>query len=156
MDRLFFILILILVLNANAEHLDSPSLGRAISPEAARAGDTIVLPDGTGLPAGQGRVTAGQALYDSRCVTCHGAAGRGGTGGELAGGEPDLTRDSPDQTVGTYWPHATTLFGFIRRTMAMDAPWSLTDDQVNAVSAYILHLNGLNRRDRGTRRCNAA
>ena len=53
--------------------------------------------------------------------------GRGGSGGELAAGHPDLTREPPGQNVGTYWRHATTLFDFIRRAMPMDAPWSLSE-----------------------------
>ncbi|MGR8919658.1 MAG: c-type cytochrome [Gammaproteobacteria bacterium] len=107
------------------------------------ASSSIVWPDGQGLPAGSGTVAAGRALYAERCIQCHGRDGRGGPGGELAGGDPDLTAAQPDQNIGTYWPHATTLFDFVRRAMPLDAPWSLGDAQTYALVAYLLHLNGL-------------
>lgn len=107
------------------------------------ADESVIWPDGRNLPPGRGRVADGAALFAERCIACHGRAGRGGPGGELAGGDPDLTRAQPDQTIGTYWPYATTLFDFIRRAMPLDAPWSLADDEVYALVAYLLSLNGL-------------
>lgn len=104
---------------------------------------SVVWPDGRNLPEGSGTVAVGAALYRNRCIACHGSDGRGGIGGELAGGNPDLTADQPDQTIGTYWPHATTLFDFVRRAMPLDAPWSLTTDETYAVVAYLLHINDL-------------
>lgn len=140
-------LIIIILLSAISHPVysnrDAPSLGRPLAPEAAHAAESAVLPDGTGLPAGSGRAADGERLFAARCVACHGPAGRGGLGGELAGGDPDLTRPSPDQTIGTYWPFATTLFDFVRRAMPMDAPWSLSDPEVYAVTAYLLVLQGL-------------
>jgi len=47
------------------------------------------------------------------------------------------------KTVGSYWPYATTLFDYIRRAMPWTNPKSLTNDEVYAVSAYILNLNGI-------------
>jgi cytochrome c len=47
------------------------------------------------------------------------------------------------KTVGSYWPYAPTLFDYIRRAMPQNAPQSLSNEDVYAVSAYILHLNGL-------------
>jgi hypothetical protein len=41
------------------------------------------------------------------------------------------------------YPYAPILFDYIRRTMPMNEPQSLTNDQVYALAAYILHLNGL-------------
>lgn len=120
-----------------------PELGRPMPPAEVSRYATVILPDGTGLPPGSGSVEAGRQLYLERCSVCHGEDGRGGPGGELAGGEPDLTRDTPDQTIGSYWPFATTLFDFIRRAMPMDQPWSLTDDEVYALTAYLLRLNGI-------------
>jgi len=103
----------------------------------------LIFPDGRGLPRGRGTVRLGQVIYAQRCLACHGVAGRGGAGGELAGGHRDLTRQQPDLTLGTYWPYAPPIFDFIRRSMPMDAPRSLSDDEVYAVTAYLLHLNGL-------------
>ena len=49
----------------------------------------------------------------------------------------------PIRTVGSFWPYAPTLFDYIRRAMPQNAPQSLSSDDVYAVSAYILNLNGL-------------
>jgi cytochrome c len=103
--------------------------------------ENLVFPDGRGLPPGQGTVAQGRALFLAQCVACHGNEGRGGAGGELAGGNPDLTTAQPDKTIGTYWPYATTLFDFIRRAMPLQAPWSLSDPEVYALVAYLLNLN---------------
>lgn len=120
-----------------------PEFGNALDPAIVANASSIVFADGRGLPPGRGTVADGADIYAARCVACHGANGRGGPGGELAGGRPDLQAEQPDQTIGTYWPFATTLFDFIRRAMPMDAPWSLNDDEVYAVTAYLLHLNGI-------------
>ena len=69
--------------------------------------------------------------------------GRGGPGGELAGAAKPLTSDTPDQTIGTYWPYATTLFDFIRHAMPLHAPGSLTNEEVYALCAYLLAENGV-------------
>lgn len=122
---------------------DAPALGTAPSDQDLAGRLSRVFPDGDGLPAGRGDVAAGSALYARHCVACHGPEGRGGTGGELAGGNPDLRAPQPDRTIGTYWPYATTLFDFIRRAMPLHAPWSLHDDEVYALVAYLLHENGV-------------
>ena len=121
----------------------TPALGAAPDAHTLATRDTLVFPDGSGLPPGSGTVAMGRALFARQCVACHGEGGRGGPGGELAGGHPDLTRDQPDKTIGTYWPHATTLFDFIRRSMPLNAPWSLDNDQVYALVAYLLEVNGI-------------
>jgi len=118
----------------------TPHLGRPATDEAVARWNLSVYPDGRGLPAGAGTAAQGRAVYDAHCAKCHGAQGEGGSGGTLAGRGP-LTDPDPDQTVGNYWPYATTLFDFIRRAMPMDAPATLSDDQVYAVSAYVLYLN---------------
>lgn len=122
---------------------DGPRLGKPASAHELATRDALVFPDGTGLPRGHGTVRDGALLYAARCARCHGANGRGGPGGELAGGDPDLTREQPDKTIGSYWPYATTLFDFIRRAMPLDAPWSLTNDEVYALVAYLLDENGI-------------
>lgn len=137
----FNILILIVIFAVDSEA--QPAFGRPLSVDEFEAGATLITPDGRGLPEGGGSVAEGAAIYAARCIACHGRDGRGGPGGELAGGRPDLTLEQPDQTIGTYWPYATTLFDFVRRAMPHDAPWSLSDDEVYAVVAYLLELNGL-------------
>ena len=121
----------------------TPVLGTAPDSHTLATRDNLVFPDGSGLPSGSGTVEAGRALFIQQCVACHGEAGRGGPGGELSGGQPDLTRAQPDKTIGTYWPYATTLFDFIRRSMPLNAPWSLDNDQVYALVAYLLDVNGI-------------
>jgi len=107
------------------------------------AHNTMVFPDGSGLPPGRGTVGSGRMLYQNHCLVCHGPEGRGGPGGELAGGTEPLTSDTPDQTIGSYWPFPTTLFDFIRRSMPLNAPGTLTNNEVYSLSAYLLALNGI-------------
>jgi hypothetical protein len=61
----------------------------------------------------------------------------------LVGGQGTIATPKPVRTVGSYWPYAPTLFDYIRRAMPQNAPQSLSNDDVYAVSAYILNLNGL-------------
>jgi cytochrome c len=82
-------------------------------------------------------------VYTSKCQTCHGAKGAGKPADALAGGQGTLASNNPVRTVGSYWPYATTLFDYVRRAMPVQNPMSLTDDEVYAVSAYILRLNGI-------------
>jgi cytochrome c len=121
---------------------EGPKLGRPATPEEIRAAAIHVFPDGSGLPPGQGTAVEGKAIYDALCASCHGPKGTGGSAGELAGGS-SLTGPHPDKTIGTYWPYATTIFDFVRRSMPLNAPRSLSDDQVYAVTAYLLHINGI-------------
>lgn len=127
---------------APAPRAVSPALGQAASPGMLAAWSTTIFPDGRGLPAGRGSVAEGARLYRERCMACHGEAGRGGSGGHLVGRGP-LTGPDPDQTVGSYWPYATTVFDFIRRAMPMDKPATLSADETYALTAYLLHLNSI-------------
>lgn len=129
--------------NLPDRHLKPDGFGMPATATELRTRANLVFPSGDGLPSGQGTVNDGAVLYASRCLACHGLKGRGGSGGELAGGNPDLEAKQPDKTIGSYWPYATTLFDFIRRAMPLDAPWSLTNVEVYALVAYLLHLNGL-------------
>jgi cytochrome c len=100
------------------------------------------LPDGRGLPPGSGSVLEGKSVYQQQCASCHGENLQGGTGDRLIGGRGSLVNDDPRKppvkTVESYWPYATTLFDYVKRAMPLTAPDSLTDDQVYAVTAYIL------------------
>jgi cytochrome c len=99
--------------------------------------------DGRGLPPGTGSVTHGRDVFEQQCAACHGDKGQGGVGDRLAGGRGTLATSNPVKTVGSYWPYAPILFDYIRRAMPQNAPGSLSNEDVYAVSAYILHLNGL-------------
>lgn len=119
----------------------APHLGKSISAEEAANWNLNVFPDGTGLPVGLGTAPEGRIVYDRKCARCHGDGGRGGAAEELAGGSHALTSETPDKSIGLYWPYATTIFDFTRRAMPMDAPGSLTADEVYAVTAYLLFAN---------------
>lgn len=122
--------------------------GDAASPERIAAWDIDIGPDGEGLPPGQGSVERGETLYRVQCVQCHGAAGEGADYEALAGRIPgDRFPFSEDRrwpiTVGNYWPYATTLFDYIRRAMPQAAPGTLPPNDVYALTAFILQLNGI-------------
>jgi len=121
----------------------TPALGNPISAAEAASWNFSVFPDGRGLPEGSGTPQQGKAIYDQRCTGCHGANGIGGSADELAGAQHGLKDAEPDKTVGSYWPYAPTLFDYIRRAMPADAPGSLNNDQLYAVTAYLLYLNRL-------------
>lgn len=121
-----------------------PGLGVTLSSDEIQAMDLHVFPDGTGLPRGQGNTQEGALLFESKCASCHGSKGSGGTAGELKGRSP-LEGPHPDQSIGNYWPYATTLFDFIRRSMPLNAPQSLSANEVYALTAYLLEINGIIR-----------
>jgi len=123
---------------------DSPNLGQVATSEQIASWDTSIGPDGIGLPPGHGTATQGEAVYNEFCSGCHGEKGVGNPNDRLVGGQGSLPGDqTPVKTVGSYWPYATTLFDYTRRAMPWNAPKSLSDEQVYAVSAYILNLNGI-------------
>lgn len=142
-DRVLIASLVSMTLSAATAWADA-DLGRAASEAEIAAWDVSIGPDGAGLPPGGGTARDGAAVYEARCISCHGEGGAGGEGlaGPLVGGIGSLDGTQPMKTVGSYWPYATTLFDYTRRAMPFDAPMSLTDDEVYAVSAYILWLNG--------------
>ena len=118
-------------------------IGRAATSQEIAGWDIDVAPDGAGLPPGQGGVRQGEAIFAEKCSACHGAHGEGKPMDQLVGGFGTVFDAKPQKTIGSFWPFATTLFDFVRRAMPLDAPQSLTPDQVYAVSAYLLYLNRL-------------
>ena len=115
--------------------------GTPATAEEIAAIDIDAMPDGRGLPPGEGGYEAGKQVYTMHCLACHGAdlGGVAGTGGAaLIGGRGSLASGKPKKTVESYWPYASTLFDFTKRAMPFHTPGSLTDDEVYAVSAYIL------------------
>ena len=119
-------------------------IGQPATAEEIAGWDIDIRPDGKGLPAGSGSVEDGEMLYEDQCASCHGSFGEGvGRYPVLSGGVGSLTEERPDRTVGSYWPYASTLWDYIHRAMPFPQPQSLTDDEVYAITAYVLYLNDL-------------
>ncbi len=121
----------------------SPNLGKSASIQLIKQWNRDVFPNGEGLPNGVGTAIMGQAIYQQHCVACHGIEGMGDGAEELAGAEHLLTDTPPDKIIGNYWPYATTLFDFINRAMPLNKPGVLSVNEVYAVTAYLLYLNGI-------------
>jgi S-disulfanyl-L-cysteine oxidoreductase SoxD len=121
----------------------TPTLGQPVSEAQIAGWDISILPDGSGLPAGRGTSVQGAPVYVQKCQACHGVGGAGQPNDRLVGGQGTLAGVSPVRTIGSYWPYSTTLFDYVRRAMPYLQPQSLTNDEVYALSAYLLHLNGL-------------
>jgi cytochrome c len=92
-------------------------------------------------------VAAGARIYAERCAACHGANGEGKPQDRLTGGRGTLASRDPVKTIGSYWPYATTLFDYVRRAMPFNAPQSLRDEEIYALVAYLLYLNGIVQAD---------
>ncbi|MBV9460380.1 MAG: cytochrome c [Bradyrhizobium sp.] len=118
-------------------------LGRAPTDKEIAGWNIDIGRDGQGLPPGSGSVQEGRTLFSEKCAACHGEKGEGGVGDRLVGGQGTLASPKPVKTVGSFWPYAPTLFDYIRRAMPMNAPQSLSNQEVYALSAYVLNLNGL-------------
>ena len=141
-DRILVVGVAGMLLLAGAAWAEA-GLGQPATDAEVTAWNISIGPDGAGLPPGSGTAKDGAAVYEAKCLSCHGKGGASGEGlaDPLVGGIGSLTSGQPVKTVGSYWPYATTLFDYIRRAMPYDAPLSLTDDEVYAVSAYVLWLN---------------
>ena len=118
--------------------------GEPATAEQIAGWDIDIRPDGVGLPPGSGSVEDGEMLYEEQCAECHGSFGEGeGRYPSLAGGEGSLQEERPHKTVGSYWKYTSTLWDYIHRAMPFTRPQSLSDDEVYAISAYVLYLNEL-------------
>ena len=124
---------------------NAPKLGKAISEQTvARWNIDVRTKDGLGLPGGSGTVAQGKAVYEKQCASCHGPDAKGGpVYGTMVGGIGSMTQSPRILTPGSMYPYAAILFDYTRRAMPMNAPQSLTNDEVYAVTAYIYNLNGL-------------
>ena len=144
----------------NEQSTKGVSFGRPATANEIKAWNLDALPDGSGLPEGEGSVEEGDALYEAQCASCHGDFGAGGRGyPQLTGGNQSKDEngvvitlknqreygktDAPKRTVGTYWPVATTLFTYIRDAMPYATPKSLNSNETYAITAYILAQNGI-------------
>jgi len=133
----------LLVLEVEAAGQNKAGLGHDLKPalgKVAKIEETVVSPDGSGLPAGQGSVSEGRILYKAKCASCHGDDGKQ-PGNQIAGGIGSIATARPIRTVGSYWPYATTLYDYIARAMPYNEQKSLSANEVYAITAYVLNLN---------------
>ena len=121
---------------------DLPNLGKPIDPGDIAPWDISIMPDGTGLPPGSGTPVQGAPIFAQKCAMCHGENGKGGIAAPVTNFAPKASLDG-GKSIANFWPYATTVFDFIRRAMPYNKPHSLTDQEVYALTAYVLRLNNL-------------
>lgn len=137
----YFLPFLLVAVAADAQ--EGPGLGVEISEEDLAPWDISIETDGEGLPPGSGTPAEGEAVYIAQCQTCHGEEGVDGQHDRLVGGHGSLTELAQIRTIGSFWPYASTVFDYIRRAMPFNTPQSLSNDDIYAVTAYLLYLNGI-------------
>jgi cytochrome c len=121
---------------------DGPNLGQPISQADLAPWDLTIMPDGAGLPPGSGTPSQGKPLFADNCTLCHGDEGKGGIAeAVVVSNPPPLSGPGSVKSIVNFWPAATTIFDFVRRAMPFTQPRSLTDDQVYALTAYLLYMN---------------
>jgi len=119
-------------------------IGRVATPEQIAGWDIDIRPDGQGAPSGRGSVKDGEKVYMDRCAACHGEFGESaGRWPQLAQGKDTLASHDPVKTVGSYFPYLSSVFDYIRRAMPFGDSESLTNDELYAVTAYVLNLNDI-------------
>ena len=134
---------LLLAMMTNASLAETPNLGKPIDEAAIAAWDISILPDGTGLPKGSGTPSQGAPIFAEKCAACHGDNGKGGEAAAVVSDRELAGISAAQKTIRNFWPYSTTIFDFIRRAMPAQMPHSLTDDEVYALTAYILAGNKL-------------
>ena len=140
------VLVLVLALTAFGAERKYAAVGRAATPELVASRNLTITPSGGGLPAGSGTAKAGHDIYEAQCKECHGPKLEGNPEKQypaLAGGTGTLASAKPRKTVGSYWPHAPGVWDYIRRAMPYENPRTLSHDEVYAVTAYVLFVNGI-------------
>ena len=123
---------------------ESPKLGKPIAEADIAAWDVAAMPDGQGLPPGNGTAVQGSTVFAEKCAVCHGDGGKGGpvARNPMFGGRPLTDGIDTPKTIGNFWGHATTVFDFTRRGMPFNQPrQNLTMDEIYATTAYLLFLN---------------
>ena len=136
--------------------LPTYGVGRVPTAEEVKAWDLTIPPSGQGLPPGSGTAALGKPIFEGRCASCHGDRGESPKYRVITGGRRTLTAaelpkegvdwllgGAPVLTIGSFWQYATTLWGYIRRAQPFDQPGSLTAEEVYAVTAYLLYVNGI-------------
>src|SRR5580698_8892012 len=140
---ILFVAALVLATTADLSKAETPHLGKPLDEAAIANWDISILPDGTGLPKGSGTSAQGAVVFAEKCSACHGDNGKGGAAAALVDDRKLAGISASQKTIKNFWPYATTIFDFIRRAMPFTAPRSLSDDEVYALTAYILAENKL-------------
>jgi cytochrome c len=132
------------VIATGSAFAETPKLGKPINEADIAAWDISIQPDGAGLPKGSGTSVQGAAIFADKCALCHGDNGKGGgPAAALVDDRQIAGISAANKTIKNFWPYATTLFDFVRRAMPFQEPRSLSDDEVYALTAYILAQNKL-------------
>lgn len=127
------------------------AIGSAPTRAQLAAWDRDIGPEGTELPPGRGSARDGARIFAQQCASCHGAEGQGMEpvyplliSRDPRGESFDFASDPTiPRSIGNYWPHATTLYDYIRRAMPLFTPGSLSADETYAVVAYLLAANAV-------------
>jgi len=135
------VLVIALAFCSGTALAQSPRLGKPIPEADVAAWDISAMPDGTGLPPGSGTPAQGAKIYVEKCVACHGENGTGKPFAALVGGAPLTSGIETPKTIHNFWGYSTIVFDFVRRAMPFQQPRTLTNDEVYALTAYILALN---------------
>ena len=138
------------VSHVNAQ-MPTYGVGRAPTPQEARAWDISIGPEGKELPPGKGTAEQGAPLYAQKCAVCHGPTGKevvpGGPRVPLVGGDGTFTTPHPVRSAGRYWAFATTIWDVINRGMPRGQEGTLKPDEVYSLTALILYWNGILKED---------
>ena len=138
------------VVSTSAQQPPKPlGIGRPATAAEIAAEDIDIGPDGAGLPPGKGTAAEGAVVYAAKCAQCHGKTGKEGPNDVLVGRGPfpSGSDTTSRRTIGNYWPYATTVFDYIRRAMPSPAPGSLKDDEIYALTAFLLAQNEITKAD---------
>ena len=128
----------------HAEPAKRLNIGREATQQEIAGWDIDIRPDGQGLPPGKGTVKQGEPLYMERCAACHGEFGESaGRWPIISGGDGSLASHDPVKSIGSYWPYASTVMDYIRRAMPFGNAQSMTNDELYAITAYVLYLNDI-------------
>ena len=147
MSRSVSLALLLVLIAAPALAQSKPrhyGIGQPATAEQIAGWDIDVRPDGQGAPPGQGSVKAGEKIYLEKCAACHGEFGESaGRWPQLAQGKGTLATNDPVKTVGSYYPYVSSVFDYIRRAMPFGDAQSLSNDELYAVTSYVLNLNDI-------------
>jgi S-disulfanyl-L-cysteine oxidoreductase SoxD len=143
LKRAIFAASLGLAMTAGAASGETPNFGKPIDEATIAPWDISIMPDGTGLPKGSGTPAQGAPIFAEKCSGCHGENGKGGEAAAVISDRELIGINAAQKTIRNFWPYSTTVFDFIRRAMPFQMPHTLSDDEVYALTAYILAGNKL-------------